>query len=377
MQGLYIHVPFCAKVCDYCDFSVLAAPERMYVEYLDLVLRELACVRDRYPEKWASIETLYLGGGTPSILPPELLVRLFSWLRDSGVCMENLREASMEVNPESCLEERLDVAMSFGVNRFSVGIQTFDAELLKAIGRAHSVETGLRALDTLCSLKGKVQVNADLMFCLPNQSTETFLADVKRLSEYPLNHISFYGLNVSEHTVLGNRIQRGKLHVDEELYAPMYNGGVQILKEAGFERYEVSNFAKPGFESLHNKNYWNRGEYFGVGPGAHSYLGKVRFYAPEKYSRWKSFVLDGCAESLYSNDVLNRESAIAETIWLSLRQSAGLDVTRLASDFNYTLPESKIEHWVCKGYLQRSGNVVKLVDDGWLFMDQVVEDFMV
>lgn len=382
MPGLYIHVPFCSKVCDYCDFSVLAAPSRMYAEYLDLLLLELDTLQRRYPEKWAGIDTLYLGGGTPSILSPELLTRLFTWLKNSGINIAKLREASMEVNPESCLDDRLNVAMEFGIGRFSLGVQTFDQNLLDRIGRAHSVETALKAIEKLLALRNaNIQINADLMFSLPGQTVEQFHGDIKRMAGFGLDHISFYGLNVSEHSMLAQHLAKGDFKIDEDVYAPMYKGGVQILEQAGYHRYEVSNFARgaqgdSSHESIHNKNYWERGEYFGAGPGAHSYLSGIRFNAPARYSHWRTWVADACPEDEYENDALSRESAIAEVIWLSLRQSYGLDLNKLQSEFNYIAPQQKIDHWIQKGFLEQSANIVRLVGDGWLFMDQVVEDLM-
>lgn len=400
MIGIYLHIPFCAKVCDYCDFHVLPAHERLFQEYADLICREIDHFEVNHPGLLAKAETLYLGGGTPSILPARNIAQLFECLRDKGVEVTKLREVSMEFNPESVSEETVYNAMSCGVNRISLGLQTFDPSLLKAIGRAHTVERGLEALDFLtkisagaadlpCSLAdggsagGPLQVSGDLMFDLPGQTVRGFLDDVDRLSDFPLNHISFYGLTVNPRTVLGQKVSKGALSIDEDLYEDMYLGGVELLRKKGFDRYEVSNFAKPGFESVHNRNYWERGEYAGFGPGAHSFLGSNRFYAPEMYPRWRDYVNAGARQSDLTVDSLDSDDMLAELIWLSMRQSRGLDMSEL-ENFGKELPTEKIDKWLSKGYLVWAQAEVcgerhtslRLAGRGWIFMDDIVTDIM-
>lgn len=374
VNGLYIHIPFCSKVCDYCDFSVLSAPERMHGEFVDLLIKELNCLMKRYPEFRSDCETLYIGGGTPSLLSESLLLKIFSEIKNLGFSL-CWKEATMELNPESCSKEKLNLARNFGVNRFSLGVQTFSKNLLNLVGRKHTPEMAHQALSLLREMQSDgIQYSADLMFMLPNQTLENFISDLESLVGYSPDHISFYGLQVTPNTLLESRIRRGKLIVDETLYAPMYNTGVSLLKEKGYERYEVSNFSKPGKESVHNLNYWCRGEYLGIGPGAHSYFEKVRFNAPTRYGNWKKWVLAGCPESLYEKDVLNRESEILEEIWLSLRLSKGLDLEHLKKKYDYDLVEEKMDYWVKKNYLQKKGNRISLIGNGWLMMDQVVSD---
>lgn len=367
-------MPFCAKVCDYCDFNAFQAPPRLYAEFVDLLILELRFLRERYPEKWSEIGTLYVGGGTPSTLSTELLGKLFCELERLGVFL-NLREATLEMNPESCEVAKVELAKSCGFDRVSIGVQSFDEGILKAVGRSHSAQAARNALDLLLGLG--VRVNADLMFMLPGQGVESFARDVHELANSGVGHVSFYGLIVSEGTRLGYRVKKGEVSLnDEDDYAPMYEAGVREVFAAGFERYEVSNFAKPGETSLHNKNYWERGEYLGAGPGAHSFIGDVRFAAPEKYSRWKNWVLEGFCETAYERDVLDASAKISEAIWLSLRQAHGLDLAKLNRDFGYKLQAEKIERWLRRGFISRNGNSLKLVGRGWVMMDSVVEDFM-
>jgi oxygen-independent coproporphyrinogen-3 oxidase len=215
------------------------------------------------------------------------------------------------------------------------------------------------------------------MFDLPGQTVQGFLNDVDRLSDYPLEHISFYGLNVSPRSRLGHKVSAGELSINEDLYEPMYLGGVEILDRKGFGRYEVSNFARQGFESVHNQNYWNRGEYVGIGPGAHSFLGNQRFYAPEIYPRWREYVLAGCPAEMLSIDCLNREDKLMEYIWLSLRQSKGLSFKGLR-EFGIEDAEDEatscISKWLGKEFVTNKNGVLQLKGRGWIFMDDIVTD---
>ena len=376
MLCAYIHVPFCKKICDYCDFRVIPSLSRLYAEYTDLVCKQIVCFEEIHPGFFASVKTLYLGGGTPSELPPSYLKKIFESLASVGLKVSSLQEISMEFNPESTNEESVAAALELGVNRISLGLQTFDAELLQRIGRSHSVETGLRALNLLTSTP-HLQVNADLMFDLPGQTVHGFLDDVDRLSDFPLEHVSFYGLNVSPRSRLGHKVSAGELSINEDLYEPMYLGGVEILERKGFGRYEVSNFARSGFESVHNQNYWNRGEYVGIGPGAHSFLGEKRFYAPEIYPRWRDYVLAGCPQESLSVDCLNREDKLMEYIWLSLRQSEGMSFKGLGG-FGIEDAEDKaascISKWVGKEFVTKKNGVLQLRGRGWIFMDDIVTD---
>ena len=376
MFCVYLHIPFCKKVCDYCDFRVMPAQARLFGEFTDIVCKQIVCFESAYPGLLKTAETLYLGGGTPSALPPAYLRRIFECLASVGIDMGRLREVSMEFNPESTNECTVELALSLGVNRVSLGLQTFDADLLKLVGRSHSVEAGLKALRLLASVPD-LQVNADLMFDLPGQTVEGFLADVDRLSDFLLNHVSFYGLNVSPRSRLGHRVSRGELSVNEDLYEPMYMGGVEILERKGFRRYEVSNFAKPGFESAHNRNYWDRGEYAGFGPGAHSYIDGVRFYAPEIYPRWKDYVLTGCPTSALTVDRLNRDDELLELIWLSLRQEKGLlfdDLRALGIDNPELRASTCVDKWLRKDFVINEGGNLRLKGRGWIFMDEIVTD---
>lgn len=372
MLGLYIHVPFCKKICDYCDFHAFPAPEWLKLEYLDLVSGEVSAFAERHPGAFSAVETLYVGGGTPSALSPEQMARLFGILAGAGLDFGRLKEATFEFNPESCDAERVAVARECGITRASLGLQSLHQRLLDRVGRAHSVETGMRALDLLLS-GGNLRVNADLMFDLPGQSLDDLLQDVERLAGSGVGHISLYGLKVDPARRLGIRVSKGLETVDEDLYAEMYLKSVELLEKCGFSRYETSNFARAGEESLHNLNYWNRGEYLAFGPSAHGFYGGVRFYAPEKYARWRDYVKNGCPREGLTLDTLTPEDVAAEYVQLSLRTKYGMRLDGLKK-LGYSVPEEALSRWVSEGYAELSGGVFRLVGRGWLFMDTVVLD---
>lgn len=372
MLGLYIHVPFCAKICDYCDFHAFSAPEWLQLEYLELISREMTVFAERHPGVFSRVETLYIGGGTPSVLSPERLARLFGIVAGAGVNMGALKEATMEFNPESCDAERISVALESGITRASLGLQTLSDDLLSRVGRRHDVATGRQALDLLLSQRG-LRVNADLMFNLPGQGIDDMLADIDWLTGRSLGHVSFYGLKVDPTRRLGRRIAKGDESVDEDLYADMYLRGVEKLESRGFMRYETSNFARIGEESLHNLNYWRRGEYLAFGPSAHGYFGGVRFSAPEKYAPWREYVKGGCPDCALMLDKLSPEDEIAEIIQLSLRTKYGLPLDAL-KERGVAIAPQVIERWISRGYLEQAQGVIRLVGEGWLFMDTVVLD---
>lgn len=379
MNSLYVHIPFCSKICGYCDFSTVGGAPRLFAEYVDLLLRE---AEERFAKAGnfvQNFQTVYFGGGTPSVLPLKEFSRLVRGLENLGVKFSQMREVDWECNPDSATEEIVGNAISLGVNRISLGIQSFDNRILAEIGRRGSAEQAREALQRLQNFQKSsksLRLTADLMFWLPKQTLEDFERDVKELADSGIGHVSFYGLILNPKTVLGKKFAQKKLDLDEDLYPKMYRAGVKILENAGIERYEVSNFAKIGEESLHNRNYWLRGEYIGLGPSAHSFRESVRAAAPAKFNAWKNWVLAGAEESAMEIDRLGKQERIEEKIWLSLRTREGLDLQRLEFEEFTKIPEQKIARWEEKGYLKRDENRLILQGDGWLWMDEIVSDFI-
>ncbi|GBU25495.1 coproporphyrinogen III oxidase [Fibrobacteria bacterium R8-3-H12] len=350
MQSLYIHVPFCASICSYCDFCAMPVPERLHSEYVDLLLRELEL------RAMPNFETIYLGGGSPSVLSIKNLQKLLK-----GLPANNLKEFTMEWNPEQVDSEKIQLALDFGINRFSLGIQSLDDGLLKMLGRQHSAKQALGAFEKLN--ENFKTGSADLMFCLPNQSTENFLSDVKTLVALGAKHISFYGLTLEKGKKLPPQ--------PEDLYPEMYLKAAQILSEAKLDRYEVSNFALQGHESKHNQVYWKRGSYLGIGPSAHSCLNGVRSYVEGKYVPWKKWVMAGCPQNGLTQDIPSEEGREIEAVWLSLRTREGLSLKDYEREFGKKFELKKTEPFIEKGWLKLDKGYIRLNGEGWLWLDKI------
>ncbi|HSQ40655.1 MAG TPA: radical SAM family heme chaperone HemW [Fibrobacteraceae bacterium] len=372
-MGFYVHVPFCAKVCAYCDFAVLAAPERVKERYIRLLLQE-AGLRWHREAKGRAFQTAYLGGGTPTELSAAQLERLLSGLRDSRFLQVPFKEFTAECNPESTTQDRLSVLQAAGVDRFSIGIQSFHSSLLQRMGRRATPEQSLEALQRLLSLRQRV--TADLLFAAPDQSIDAFLSDLDLLVSQGVGHISFYGLNVVSHTLLGQQVARGEIHVPEDLYAQFYLQGVRYLDSKGIHRYEVSNFSRTRQESLHNLNYWHRGEYLGVGPGAHSFLDGVRSATPRTFARWADWVESGCPREGMELDPLGEEEERVEWIWLGLRLAEGLNLEAYQRRFGRSLEARLWEKAERDGFLERRSGCLHLVGEGWIWMDRIVRELI-
>jgi len=330
----------------------MPAPQRLHSEYVDLVLRELEL---RTKNEISNFETIYLGGGSPSALNAENLKKLLSGLQTCD-------EFSMEWNPEQVCDEKINIALDFGINRFSLGIQSLNDNLLKMLGRQHTAKEALLAFEKL-NKKFKTG-NADLMFCLPCQSTENFLSDVKTLINMDAKHISFYGLTLKKTNKLKQQ--------PENLYPEMYLKAAEILNEAGLARYEVSNFAMPSHECKHNLAYWKRGSYLGIGPSAHSSINGIRNYASEKYLPWKKWVLNNCPQNGLTIDIPSCEGREIEAIWLALRTKEGLSLKSYEQEFGKKFNLKKAEPYIEKGWLTINEGYISLNGKGWLWLDKLI-----
>jgi putative oxygen-independent coproporphyrinogen III oxidase len=353
----YIHVPFCEKICHYCDFSVLKAPARLHSQWLEGVKKEVLQKLQDFPGA-KNVKTLYWGGGTPSILSIEVLKEAQDFLKEH-FDLSDLEEMTLEVNPEHLNSQNIKDWQSLDFNRFSVGIQTFDEGLLKTLGRNHNREQAIKGLEALRD--SGVSYSGDLMFCLPKQSTSVFLNDLKTLIEYKPTHVSFYGLTFEEGTLFGQLLEKGKLEQPEDIYQEMYEQGVEFLSNNGIERYELSNFAKPGFESVHNSAYWTHENYLGVGPGAHSFYKTKRFWNSKHFKKWID--QEGHAEDL---EVIDADILKFEKVWLGLRRREGIKQDQVAR------PIAK--GWKKKGWVNIENGTISLKKKGWLFLDEMVSE---
>lgn len=264
--GLYIHIPFCRRKCPYCDFYSVGYNMDVARAYIDMICGQIEKLE-------RPVSTIFVGGGTPTVMGPDLIKKL---LRALGRFTGQGKEFTVEANPESLSAEKLALFAGGGVNRLSIGVQSFDDKKLKTLGRIH--DSG-RAVDAvfLSRKKGFKNIGIDLIFGAPGETLEDYSRDLKRAAEMPVTHISCYCLTYEKGTPLFEAKKKGKIMpVDEEFSARVYSRTIDLLPRHGFRHYEVSNFAKSGFACRHNLNYWNNGEYFGLGSSAVSYIGGIR-----------------------------------------------------------------------------------------------------
>lgn len=314
MAGLYIHIPFCHSKCIYCDFYSMPQTDRLDA-LLDALPREYDLRKNEIAEPFT---TVYIGGGTPSIIDPANLARLCKVLPVSDA-----EEFTIEVNPEDVTSEHIKAWREIGINRISMGIQSFDDDELHAIRRRHSAADAIKAVELL--LDGGINnISCDLIYGLPGQSIMSWQTSLKRLLDYRLPHISSYCLSYEPGTALHARMIAGKVTpTDDEILSDMYNILCYEAVKAGYEHYEISNFALPGMRSRHNSSYWTGTPYLGLGPGAHSYDGSIRRFNPGNLKEYIDFpsitVVDEETEDERFNDLLIT----------ALRTSDGLDISVL------------------------------------------------
>jgi oxygen-independent coproporphyrinogen-3 oxidase len=373
--GIYIHYPFCLNKCPYCSFNSIASSTPHQNPYVDAVLAEYAIKLEEYPAfAERLLQTIYIGGGTPSLLSPDNVEGLIEGV-GCGVRTQRYIEITIEVNPGTVDIIKLKGFKEAGVNRLSLGVQSFNDGTLKCLGRIHSARDAITVYHS-ARKAGFENIGVDLIFGVPNQTVEDWGGDVDRVIDLGPEHISIYSLSIEEGTPFHERfgVSRHASCSDEEVVS-MYRDAVARLKEAGYLHYEISNLALPGFESMHNERYWLGGDYLGLGPGAHSYLsldgwGK-RWWNIDETEEYifrikeRQGVIDGAED-------LMREDAILEAIFLGLRRSEGIEVENFIRRFGLSpmecLPMKRLQD---RGLIKIDGGLLGLTDEGLILSDEV------
>jgi len=325
--GLYIHIPFCRSLCHYCDFPRRAYDPEMAQKFVKALLVEARRRAERPLARRSVVDTIYMGGGTPTCLPPRLLKRIVKAIFD---CFEVLPDAefTVEANPESATYDLLSALRGMGVNRISIGAQTFDPRILRTIGRAHAPEDIGRAVED-ARRAGFENVNLDLIYGLPGQTLKGFLLDLERALSLRPQHLSLYALSLHKGTPLHRRVLRGEVRLpSEEETADMFEAARERLKRAGFVHYEISNFSLPGFECKHNLKYWLGEPFLGLGPGAWSFLNGWRRGNVADVSEYVRLLGEG-REPLSEAQRPPRLRRASELLILGLRLVQGFDLRRL------------------------------------------------
>jgi len=363
MRGLYVHIPFCRSKCGYCDFPSEAGSEALIDAYLGALAAESA----RFDGLAGSFDTLYVGGGTPSLLSAAQLERLCGIIETLAGPVSSLRESTFEANPESLDAEKAALLRRAGFGRASLGLQAAQDRLLKRLGRIAMYDDFLRAFGALRAA-GFDNLNADLMCGLPGQSAADFAESLDRLLELRPEHVSFYALEVHE----GTPFAAAGVKEDPDAAAGMYEAAAARLRAAGLERYEISNFALPGRESLHNLNYWDQGEYLGLGPGAASYLGGERRANAAGAAAYIKAAETGLPPPEEYRERLEGRAARAERIMLGLRRTAGIELPE--DIFIEFRPETaRLEE---AGFIEISGRRVRIREDRLYLSNAVFREFV-
>ena len=362
MAGIYIHIPFCKSRCKYCDFFSTTHLEKQ-TQYVEALLTEM---HDRLPNSPYPISTIYIGGGTPSTLDSVALGRIVENSVALGSHPTLPIEITLEANPGDITEEKAAAWRAIGINRLSIGIQSFDDELLQLIGRRHNAEQARKAV-AIAQAAGFDNISIDLMYALPSQTMEQWKKDVAQALQLGVQHISTYGLIYEEGTVLTTLLDHGVVEaVDEETEMEMYDYLVEQLTKNGFEHYEVSNFALPNRQSKHNANYWNDTPYIGLGAGAHSYDGNVRSW---NISDLDAYIEQAKAHNLQpEKELLTAQERHTERVMLGLRTNKGVAIEDI--DIH------KAQAYIQQGLLQQTGNRLVATTKGYHILNRIIEDLI-
>ncbi len=361
MRGLYIHIPFCTKKCAYCDFVSFGGREKLLPSYLSRLKKEA----EHY--KGEKISTVFIGGGTPSLMSDKQISELLAFLHENFDISQNA-EITIECNPASLTEEKLKACRDSGINRISVGAQSLSDSVLESIGRCHTLAQLENAVNSIKRV-GFDNFNLDLIFALPGQTVEMWRETLLKAVSYAPTHISCYSLTLDNGTPMSKAAERGELILPGETEErEMYYLTDRILGNAGIKQYEISNYAKDGFECKHNMNYWQCGEYIGLGCAAHSYFEGARFRNTDVLEEY----LSG-EDTVRDRQVLSQNDKNTEIIMLGLRMNKGISINNLPPGI---LAGKAVKKHIDFGLLEIKGGYMRLTERGRDFCDAVVFDII-
>lgn len=339
---LYIHIPFCARKCAYCDFLSFAAPERLWRDYINQLIEEIygqsTCFRDRV------VTTIFLGGGTPSILPAELIGQIFAALQECFVIDENA-EITIEANPGTLTMEKLELYRQSGINRLSLGLQSADDQELRLLGRIHTYDDFLKSYQR-ARQAGFDNINVDLMSALPGQDVQSWKSTLRKVMMLRPEHISAYSLIIEEGTPFyeqygeaegGSARNPWPPLPDEDTDRAMYHLTKEMMEAHGYERYEISNYARPGYECRHNIGYWTGADYLGLGLGASSYISGYRYQNVSEMAEYLSLKLTEPGAAARDIQELTLQDRMEEFMFLGLRMMKGVSGSEFLERFGQNM----------------------------------------
>lgn len=372
---LYIHIPFCNHKCIYCDFFSVPYDEAMVRSYIRALCTELTLKK----QLLQNLKTVYIGGGTPSILPQESFQQLFSCL-DKHYSLMNGTEITVEINPGTIENDTIRFLHSLGVNRISIGVQSFMHNELKIIGRVHTVEDSLKCI-SLVHKSGVENISLDLLYGIPGQTMKTWEQSLSHAIKFSPHHLSTYELTPEKNTPLYQLLhfmpRKSSVNhfvmPDEELILMMYNSAIDYLTEFGYEHYEISNFAYPAYRCIHNLNYWNRGDYIGAGAGVHSFIKGTRSMNVKDLHGYISQIEDGIIPETLVHTVTEPE-AERERIFLGLRKTEGLSINK-SEQVSAKLLEAGKE-MIRNGFLEKTNGRLKLTRKGITVSNSIIIELL-
>ena len=374
MAGIYLHIPFCKQACHYCDFH-FSTSQRGREDLLDSMLMELK--RRASELQGQEVKTIYFGGGTPSLLSYDELMRFFEGMY-SLFTVDAQAEITMEANPDDLTKAYLKLLKQSPINRLSVGVQSFREEDLLSMNRAHNKEQALSCIPNAADM-GFDNISMDLIFGWPKLELHDWIKNVEIALALPITHLSCYGLTVESKTALSWQIVKGLIEVpDDEKAAQQYEYLLAEAERLGFPWYEISNFSKPGFESKHNRAYWKGTPYLGIGPSAHSYDGEKRSWNVKSNGAYAAALQRG--EREYEVEILTHKAKFHEFILTSLRMRKGISLSALRTAYGDGITGQLLEAaqpFVEKRWLIRDSNQLRLSQDGLLFADKITSELFV
>ena len=374
-KSLYIHWPFCAQKCHFCDFISFENHEHWQQEYLEALCAEITQFATQHQKASNTpIETIFIGGGTPSLCPPHLLTKLFTTLHDSFTIASH-HEITIETNPTDICTDTLHLWKSLGINRLSLGVQILNDAVLQQLNRRQRTADVFKAVELIPSFFPNFSV--DVMLGLPGISSSEWFSTLKTVVSWPITHISVYLLTIYEKTPLFFQLQQQALSIwTEDEFIDHYEASVAFLEENNFNQYEISNFSLKNFESKHNTAYWDRLSYRGFGVSAASFDGSCRFINEKNLSKYLQKVIVNKKNPVQTTERLSQEQHNLETIMLSLRQNKGIDLHRMLYLVKDQQPQQKLENTIKmleqQNLLTQKNNIIKLTPKGMALENEVI-----
>jgi len=374
MAGIYIHIPFCKQACYYCDFH-FSTNQDVRKNLVECIQNELIIQKSYLKNE--PVNTIYFGGGTPSLLQEDELKSIIDTIK-KNFQVNTQAEITLEANPDDLSELNLAYFKKLGINRLSIGIQSFHNQFLSLLHRTHTAEKAIEGVKNARKI-GFSNISIDLIYAIPGETDEHWLADIEQALALAPDHISCYSLTIEEKTVFGKWAASGKLKiVEDDIAARHLELLMEKLEAGGYEHYEISNFAKPGFQSRHNSSYWNGELYLGVGPSAHSYNGSTRqFNISNNHLYIKSIHQQ---QIPFEQEVLSREDKINEYLLISLRTAHGASLAKLKTDYGFNLLEyanGYIHNLLEKNLALLENNILRLTKKGKLLADKIASDLFI